>query len=250
MKIRHDLADDRERVRVVVGEVIGDARNARVHVAAAELFGGHLLAGRRLHKRRSAEKDRSVALDDHRFVAHGRNVRAAGGARAHDCRDLRNALTRHARLIVENPSEVLAVGEHVGLQRQERAAGIDQVNARQMILLGDLLRAQMLLDGHRIVRAALDRRVVGDDDAVLPFHDADPGDHSGRRRSGRRTCRWPPAPRTRENPTRRRSRVRCARARSACCVCDVSRSPRRRRLRERQPGARATPRPCLPCARR
>ncbi len=52
-----------------------------------------------------------------------------------------------------------------------------------MILLGDLLRAQMFLYRHRVVRAAFDRRVVGDDDAVLTFDDADAGDHSGRGRA-------------------------------------------------------------------
>jgi hypothetical protein len=40
----------------------------------------------------------------------------------------------------------------------------------------------MLLDGHRIVRAAFDGRVVGDDHAVLALHDADPGDDAGARR--------------------------------------------------------------------
>ncbi len=51
-----------------------------------------------------------------------------------------------------------------------------------MILLGDLLRAQMLLDRHRIVGAALDGRIVGDDHAVLALHDADPGHDAGCRR--------------------------------------------------------------------
>ena len=37
------------------------------------------------------------------------------------------------------------------------------------ILLGDLLGAQVLLDGHGVVRAALDGGVVGDDDALLPL---------------------------------------------------------------------------------
>ena len=52
----------RERVGVVGGEVVGDARDARVHVAAAELLGGDLLAGRGLHERRAAEEDRALVL--------------------------------------------------------------------------------------------------------------------------------------------------------------------------------------------
>ena len=179
VQVANDFAHDRERVLIVVRKVVGDAGDARVHVGAAEFFGGHFLAGRRFDQRRSAEKDRAVAFDDDRFVAHRRNVRAAGRARSHHRGDLRNALARHARLIVEDAPEVFAVGKHLGLQRQERAARVDQVDARQMVLLGDLLRAQMLLDRHRIVRAALDGRVVGDDRAELAFDDADAGDDAG-----------------------------------------------------------------------
>ena len=46
---------------------------------------------------------------------------------------------------------------------------------------GDLLRAQVLLDRHRVVGAALDRRVVGDDHALAPRDPADPGDDPGPR---------------------------------------------------------------------
>ena len=52
----------RQRVLVVVGEVVGDAGDARVHVRAAELFGGDDLAGRGLHQRRPAQKDRALPL--------------------------------------------------------------------------------------------------------------------------------------------------------------------------------------------
>ena len=75
-------------------------------------------------------------------------------------------LRRHRRLVEEDPPEVLAVGEDVVLQRQERAAGVDQVDARQPVVERDLLRAQVLLDRHRVVGAALDGGVVGDDHAL------------------------------------------------------------------------------------
>ena len=50
------------------------------------------------------------------------------------------------------------------------------------ILERDLLRAQVLLDGDRVVRAALDGRVVGDDHDLAARHAADAGDDAGRRR--------------------------------------------------------------------
>ena len=85
----------------------------------------------------------------------------------------------HLRLVVEDPPEVVAVGEHLGLQRQERAAGVDQVDARQPVLGRDLLRPQVLLDGQRVVRAALHGGVVGDDHARPARDPADAGDDAG-----------------------------------------------------------------------
>ena len=46
----------------------------------------------------------------------------------------------------------------------------------------DLLGAKVLLDGHRVVGAALDRRVVGDDHAFGAADLADAGDHARARR--------------------------------------------------------------------
>ena len=132
------VADDRpgevQRVVVVFGEVVGDAREPRVDVGAAELLGRHFFAGRRLHERRAAEEDRAGALDDDRFVGHRRHVGAAGRARAHDDGDLRDPLRRHPRLVEEDAAEVIAIGEDLRLERQERAAGVDQVDARQAVL--------------------------------------------------------------------------------------------------------------------
>ena len=118
------------------------------------------------------------------------HVGAAGRARAHHDGDLRDALGRHARLVEEDAAEVLAVGEDLGLQRQERAARVDEVDARQPVLERDLLRAQVLLHRDRIVGAALDRRVVGDDQHLAARHAADAGDDARR-----------PAPRRRRGPS-------------------------------------------------
>ena len=86
------------------------------------------------------------------------------------------------RLVEEDAAEVVAVGEDLGLQRQERPARVDEVDARQVVLLRHLLRAQVLLHRERVVRAALHGRVVGDDHALAALDDADPGHDPGRRR--------------------------------------------------------------------
>ncbi len=177
-----DLARDRERVLVGGRVVVGDAGASRVDVRAAELLCGHVLAGRGLHERRAADEDRSRAAHDHGLVGHGRDVRAAGGAGAHDDRDLRDSLGREAGLVEEDAAEVVAVGEDLGLEREEGAAGVDEVDAREAVLAGDLLRAQVLLHGERVVRAALDRGVVRDDRDLASFDDADAGDDARRGR--------------------------------------------------------------------
>ena len=110
------------------------------------------------------------------------HVGAAGRARAHHGGDLRDPLLGHRRLVEEDPAEVLAVGEDLVLERQERAAGVHEVDARQPVVERHLLRAQVLLDRHRVVRAALDRRVVGDDHALAPADAADAGDDPRARR--------------------------------------------------------------------
>ena len=150
-----------------------------MHVAAAELLGADLLPGRRLDQRRAAEEDRALLADDHGLVAHRRHVGAAGGAGAHHGADLRDAALRHRRLVEEDPAEVLAVGEDLVLHRQEGAAGVDQVDAGQLVVKRDLLGPQVLLDAERVVGAALDRRVVGDDHAAPALDHADSADHAG-----------------------------------------------------------------------
>ncbi len=65
------------------------------------------------------------------------------------------------------------------LHRQEGAAGIDHVDAGQIVLPCDILRAQMLLHRHGIIGAALDGGVVGDDHAFAARNTPDARDDTG-----------------------------------------------------------------------
>ena len=94
-------------------------------------------------------------------------------------RDLRDAGGRHVGLVVEDAAEMVAVGEHLVLARQVRAAGIDEVDARQPVLERDFLRAQVLLHREREIGAAFHRGVVGDDHALPAADAADAGDEAG-----------------------------------------------------------------------
>ena len=173
---RDDAADDAQRVLVVVGQVVGDAGRAAVQRAAAEVLGRDDLTGSRLHQRRATEEDGALVLDDDGLVGHGRDVGAACGAAAEHGGDLGDALSAHRRLVEEDAAEVLAVGEHLVLRGQEGAARVDEVDAGQAVVQRHLLRPQVLLHRHRVVRAALDGRVVGDDDALASRDAADAGD--------------------------------------------------------------------------
>ena len=148
-------------------------------VGAAEGLGVDHFAGRGLHQRRAAEKDGALIADDDRLVRHRRNIGAAGRAGAHHDGDLGNALRGHARLVVEDAAEMLPVGEDLVLIGKVRTAGIHEIDAGEGVLLGDLLGPQMLLHGHGVVGAALDRRVVDDDDAITPLDTGDAGDEPG-----------------------------------------------------------------------
>ena len=152
-----------------------------MHVGAAKILRADDFACCGLHQRRAAEEDRALLAHDDRFVAHGRHIGAARGARAHHRGDLRDALRRQVGLVEEDAAEMIAIGEDLVLHRQERAAGIDQVDARQPVLPRDLLCAQMLLHGERKIGAALHRRIVRDDDALASGNAADAGDDAGGR---------------------------------------------------------------------
>ena len=170
VEMAHNLAHLGQRFLLGVGKMVGYAAEAGVYVRPAQLLGGHFFARGRLYQRRPGQKDGAILLNDDRLVAHRRDVRPTGGTRADNGRNLNNPLARHPGNVVENPAKMLPVGEDIRLQMQKRAAGIDQVNGGQLVLLGDGLGSQMLLHRFGEVGAALHRRVVGDDHALQPGH--------------------------------------------------------------------------------
>ncbi len=80
IKVGDDAAAQRQRMAVVLGQIVRNAGFFGVHLGAAEFFGADNLAGRGLHQRRTAEKDRALVLYDDGFVRHRRHVGAAGRA--------------------------------------------------------------------------------------------------------------------------------------------------------------------------
>ena len=120
----HGLARQRQGMGVVVGQMVGHAGQAGVYIAAAQVLGGHNFSNRRLHQGRTAQENGALVFHDDGLVAHGRHIRPAGGAAAHDHRNLRDALGAHIGLVVEDAAKVLFVGEHIVLVGQVGAARV------------------------------------------------------------------------------------------------------------------------------
>ncbi len=241
---------DPDGMGIVLGEMIGDAGMAAVDVGAAELFRRDHLARCRFDERRSAQKDRALVADDDALVRHRRHISAARRARSHHDRDLRNALRRHLGLIVEDAAEVALVGKDVVLLRQECAAGIDHVDARQAILARDVLRTKVLFHRKRIIGPALDGRIVGDDHALATFDKADAGNDAG----GMHVAAIKPVCCERRQLEERRSPDRSedqhARAQAACRARRGACGPPRRRPQTPPLACRAGQRPMRASHRR
>ncbi len=133
-----------------------------MHFCAAEFFGGSFLADGGLHQRGAGEK-KAGAFGHQDVIAHYREIRAAGDAHAHDGGDLRDAHGAHDRVVAEDAAEIVGVGEHVFLQRQKNAGGVDEINRGNAIFDGDILRANYFFRGHGEKRAGFYGGVVDDE---------------------------------------------------------------------------------------
>jgi hypothetical protein len=180
-EVCHNRAHNCQGVKIILRQIVGNAGDMSVHHGAAEFLGADFFPGRCLDQRRTAEKDCASAAHNHHLIAHRWHIRAASRARSHHRCNLSNASGRHPRLIVKNAPEVVAVGEDVCLERQERAAAIDQIDAGEMVLFGDFLRAQVLFHRQRIICTAFDGCIIGDDHHFAPGDAPDAGDDASGR---------------------------------------------------------------------
>src|SRR5437588_5036226 len=76
---------------------------------------------------------------------------------------------------------MIAARKHFVLQRQKGAAGIDKIDAGQVVFRGNLLRPQMLLHGDGVVGAAFHRRIIRNNHAVAAADAANSGNDARRR---------------------------------------------------------------------
>ena len=150
-----------------------------MHVATTQIFGRNDFARRRLDQRRPCQKDRALFFHNDRHIGHCGHIGPACCARPHHHSNLRNAFGRHLRLIIENPAKMVAVGKHLVLIGQVRPAAVDQIDTWQAASLGDLLGAQVLLDGHRVICATFHGGIIADNHNLVAVDAAHASNHPG-----------------------------------------------------------------------
>ena len=169
-------------MHVVLGQMVSHAGETCVDITTTQILGTHHLTGGGLHQGWPTQEDRALVLDNDGLVTHGRHISTAGSATAHDHSDLGDPLRTHGRLIKKDAAEVVPVRKNLILIGQVGPTGIDQVNTGQPVLLRDLLGPQVFLDGHRVIGATLDRRIIADNHAIDTADTPDTG-HDARTRS-------------------------------------------------------------------
>ena len=177
------LADAGQAIGIVRRHVVRHAARGRVQARAAQRFGVDHLPGRALHEVGAAQPHEAGALHHDDDVAQRGQVGAPGDARPHHGRDLRNPqLPTHERVVIEDAPGAVLAGEDAVLVGEIDARRIHQVDDRQVIAHGDLLRAQDFRDGLGPPGPGLHGGVVGHHYGGTAFDPPDAGDYAGGRR--------------------------------------------------------------------
>ena len=79
-------------------------------------------------------------------------------------------------MITENSAEVVPVWKYFVLHGKKCPPGIDKIYARKTVYLSDLLRSNVFLYSHRIIRPAFHSGVIGHKKAFSPIDYAYPRD--------------------------------------------------------------------------
>ena len=125
-----NVASNGKRMHFGAGKIIAGAGDAGVHVRAAQFLDRYFLAGRRLHKWWSGQKNRARSPHDNIVVAECWNIGAPGRTVAHHDRYLRNSHLRQDRLIAKDSAGIVAVCEKFGLKREKAARAVAEMDHR------------------------------------------------------------------------------------------------------------------------
>ena len=133
-----------------------------MHLCAAEIFVGRDFAGRRFQQRRPRQKHFRLAAHRDDIIGEPGLIGAACCRRSMHHGDYRTTGGGKTRQIRESPP---ARYEHLRLAHQIGAGAFNQLHIRKLVLKGQGLTAQRLVNAHGRRSAALDAAVRGGDDA-------------------------------------------------------------------------------------
>ena len=167
VQVGDDAPRHADRLGLVTGQVVTEARDLGVHARTPQILLIGLLSDGHLDERRPAEEDARPVLDHDGVIAHAGEVGPTGGGGAEHDADGGDALRRQ----LGEPPELLTAGhEDVGLARQVGSSGLHQEQEREAVLLRHVHGTEELADGGRARRPAADGGVVGDDEALGVRH--------------------------------------------------------------------------------
>ena len=171
------------KARLVIGFAeIHRPADGRVHGGPTEFFRRNFLPDRCLYQRRSSQKQAAAIRHQH-VIAHHRQISAPSHTHAHDGGDLRNTHGRHDSVVAKNTPKIVSIGKNIFLQRKKNASRIDEINGRNAILNGNILRPNYFFRRHRKKRASLYRGVVHDEHHHPGLDARQSRNHSRRRRA-------------------------------------------------------------------
>ena len=162
-----------DRVRVVLAQVLAQARNSRMGLGTANFVLGAILTDGGFDQRRSGQKNVGASAHQNHVVRQAWQVSTTGSGGAMHDGNLRQTGSRHARLVRKAAP---AFDKDLALVHQIGASAFHQVNHRQLVLLRDFLRAQGFAQTHGRHCAALDGAVTGRNQAALAGHHANTND--------------------------------------------------------------------------
>ena len=164
------MSGDTQRIHFIVGEEVGQARCAGVHLSAAKGFFVDDFIDCHLDERRPPKVGGAFLLDEDRVIAGPWCVGTASriGAKRH-----RYGGDAHLRKLREVTEARAALNEQVSLTRQVSTGRLIEIDDGQTVLLGNLGEPLTFLPGSGVGRTASHGHVGTRDEALDAFDRAD-----------------------------------------------------------------------------
>ena len=149
-----------------------------MHGGAAQFFGRNFLPDGGLHKRGPGE-EQTTAVGHEDVVAHHGKIPASGHTHAHDGSNLRNAHGRHDSIVAKHAAKIIRVREDIFSQRQEDSGGVNEIDSRNAIFDGYVLRTDDFLRRHGKEGPGFHGGIVHDEHDHATFDASESGDDAG-----------------------------------------------------------------------